>query len=206
MPDVEPGPPGTAASRRRAEELRALDRSQLSLVRATAEKWRNGLAALVALITTVGVVKGSGTVEDLAQPAKIAVGVLMLLALLAAAAGTLLAMSASFGLPTRRPLTGAVDELDLLRDRQALDAAHGLRWAIALTLVALALLAGAVGVDFYGPPADKPKQNLRVTSPATGEVCGTVQTSRPGSVTLKTSAGPVDVELEGALVRTVPVC
>jgi hypothetical protein len=206
MPVVEPGPPGTAASRRRAEELRALDRSQLALVRATAEKWRNGLAALLALITAVSVVKGRGTVEDLSQSAKIAVGVLMLLALVAAAAGTLLAMRAAFGLPARRALTGEADELDVLRDRQALDAAHGLRLAIALTLLSLALLAGAVGVDFYGPPADKAKQNLRVTTPSTGEVCGTVQSSASGSVTLKTSAGPVVVELVDALVRTVPAC
>jgi len=202
MPVVEPGPPGTAASRRRAEELRALDRSQLALVRATAEKWRNGLAALLALITAVGVVKGKGTVEDLAQPAKIAVGILMLLALITAAAGTLLAMKAAFGLPARRRLTGAADELDVLRDRQVLDAAHGLRWAIALTLVALALLAGAVGVNFYGPPADKPKQNLRVTTDSAGDVCGTVRSSTPGSVT----AGLVVVELDHALVRTVAAC
>ena len=206
MPVVEPGPPSTAASRRRAEELRALDRAQLQLVRDTAEKWRNGLAALLALITAVGVVKGRGTIDDLAQPAKIAVGALMLLALLAAAAGTVLAMKASFGLPVRRRLTGQVDELDVLRDQQALSAAHGLRWAIALTLVALGLLAGAVGVNFYGPPADKAKQNLRVITPATGEICGTVDSSAPGTVTLNTSEGRIVIDLGDAVVRTVAAC
>lgn len=206
MPTVEPGPAGTAETRRRAEELRSLDRAQLSLVRATAEKWRNGLAALLALITTVGVVRGSGTVEDLAQSAKIAVGVLMLLALVAAAVGTLLAMKASFGLPAERTLTGRSDELDVLRDQQALDAAHSLRSAVLLTLTALALLAGAVGVDFYGPEA-KPAQNvLIVTTERTGEICGTVESSAPGSVTLKTSTGKVVVELSDAVIRTTESC
>lgn len=203
---VEPGPPGTPATRRRAEELRALDRGQLDRVRATAEKWRDGLAVLLGLIAVVGVVKGREDVQELDDPARFVVGALILLALACAAAGTVLAARAAFGLPRRHWLTGEADELDELRETQAADAARDLRLAVVLTLGTLALLAAAVGLTLYAPGAEPDEPVLRVRSPESGEVCGTVERSEAGQLTLKTVDGEVTVDLADALVTVTGAC
>lgn len=203
---VKPGPASTPASRRRAEELRALDRGQLDRVRATAEKWRDGLAVLLGLVAAVSVVKGRESIQDIAEPARTAVGLLMLLALVCAAAGTVLAARAAFGLPRRRWLTGEPGELDAMRDDQAFNAARDLRLAIALTLATLAFLAAAVGTVLYAPAAKDDDPLLRIRTADAGEVCGTVARSAPGTLTLKTSDGETTVALAGALVRVTAAC
>ncbi len=57
---------------------RAAER-QLDDVRKAAESWRNGLAGLLALITTVSVVKGRSTLAEIRPDWQICVAVITLL-------------------------------------------------------------------------------------------------------------------------------
>ena len=207
MPIVTPGPPGTAETRRRAEELRDLDRTQLDRIRATAEKWRNGLVVLTGLITTVGVVKGRDSLEDLSSSAQVVLGILMLLALVCAAVGALLAMLAAFGLPTLYRLTGDALEFSRIREEQTTQASRNLRLAVVFSCLTLLFLASASAVNFYGPlaAASLPPM-LQVSTPQSGTVCGELVSSSAGRVTIDTSTGQVEIELEQAVVRLATVC
>lgn len=67
---VSPGPPSNAASRHRAIELQRLYREEFAQVRAQAEKWRNGLAGLLGLITSVNLVKGPDALDKRPDPTR----------------------------------------------------------------------------------------------------------------------------------------
>src|ERR1700752_34869 len=93
-PVLSPGqrPP----SRREAEEIQELLRTELDRVRKSSESWRTGLAALLTLITTVSIVKGRDTIVKLSSGSQKAIGILLLPALIAGSWGAFRAMRAAF--------------------------------------------------------------------------------------------------------------
>src|SRR4051812_24574758 len=100
MTPVEVGPgrrDSTPGSRSDAEARQEQLRTGLDSARRWAGAWRTGLAGLLALITTVSVVKGRDTITDLDRPYRYIVGMLLLSALVAAVAGALWAMRAAYG-------------------------------------------------------------------------------------------------------------
>lgn len=74
---------------------------ELARVRSAAASWKTGLAALFALIPTLVVVKGTDTVDKLADTDKIIVGGLIAFGAALAVTATLLALRAAYG-PLRR--------------------------------------------------------------------------------------------------------
>ncbi len=170
---IRPGPASTASSRDRTRQLQELRRTELTRVRTAAENWRNGLAALLALITTVSVVKGRAAIDQLPFRAQVAVGVALLAAVICAAAGAYLAMRAAYGMPTIQQLSGSTEELVDFERASAVKAMGELRWAVRLTFATLALLVTAIGVTWYVPPS--PPAMVQIVTRDGASVCGTLQ-------------------------------
>jgi len=201
---LSPGPaPATPADLRAAQERDRLLRTELPRVREAATAWRNGLGALLAALVGFGLVKGRSDVSQLDPAWAVAVGVGLLLALIAGAVGALLLIRAAHGIPVVTPVRKilarrAADHME------ALSAAKALTAGIVLTLTCAALLVGAVATTWYGPPRDKPA--VEVTTPD-GTVCGRVVRTAAGTMTLDTAAGEVPVELARAsAIRAVTAC
>ncbi|MFF0425493.1 MULTISPECIES: hypothetical protein [unclassified Streptomyces] len=169
---VTAGAPSTPASRSRADESRGLLAGELARVRAQAENWRNGLAALLGLLTAVGIVKGPDTLQGLSGGARGAVGLLLLGGLLLAAGGAFFAMRAAFGLPRRRVADASLEEL-LTRERLTVRrAVRDLRRAIAAGFLALAVVTAGIGLTWYGPRPGEPGVQVVLTDGSA--LCGTL--------------------------------
>lgn len=141
-----------------------LDRNEanrLQLVRTRAEKWLGGLTALTGLVTTVLVIKGPQSIADIATSWKIAAGSLIALALAVLVFGTYRAYQSAYGDPGRldevksQPVTGLAVRLAGKRNEAAAAAQTHLRHAVIATLAAVALLAVAIGLTWFAPPAPK---------------------------------------------------
>ncbi|MGW1513591.1 hypothetical protein [Streptomyces sp. NPDC002394] len=169
---VTAGAPSTPASRSRADESRGLLAGELARVRAQAENCRNGLAALLGLLTAVGIVKGPDTLQGLSGGARGAVGLLLLGGLLLAAGGAFFAMRAAFGLPRRRVADASLEEL-LTRERLTVRrAVRDLRRAIAAGFLALAVVTAGIGLTWYGPRPGEPGVQVVLTDGSA--LCGTL--------------------------------
>jgi hypothetical protein len=145
-----------------AERVKQQFDESLASIRASAEKWRNGLATLLALITAVSLVKGKDTISGLSPWAQYLVGVLLLLGLIFAAVGAWRAMRASFGNPTLVPLAGTAlqfSERSLDAGRQAIIDLALAKW---LTVFSLSAVALAVGLTWYLQKPASPVAFLQV--------------------------------------------
>ncbi|HEX3426790.1 MAG TPA: hypothetical protein VHT30_11700 [Acidimicrobiales bacterium] len=140
-----------------AEQLERNDTRRLDLVRARAEKWIGGIAALGGLVTTVLVVKGRDTVADLTTPWRATTAAPLAAALLLLALATYRAYQAAYGDPGTLaqinpiPLTGLHHRLTDARRATATTALAHLAAAIKAALAAIALIALAVGVTWFAP-------------------------------------------------------
>jgi hypothetical protein len=186
----------TSASVADDEAWSALVANQLADVRKTAENWRNGLAALIGLIATFSVVKGSNDLSDLAPWAKYSVGVLLSIALVCGMYGAWKSLAAAYGTPS-------VISLDQFR---ALGGANGfhldlgmktisnLRWARRATIATVIMVALAVGLTWYGP---RPVSAiLNVERKSLSNVCGKFVSSKDGDIEVKPSnAGAVHIHM-----------
>ncbi|MEI7031867.1 hypothetical protein [Streptomyces pratensis] len=139
------------------DRFQALVRESLPSVRASAEAWRNGLAAFVTLIGTAVVIKGRTTTVDLPPLWRLAVTVLIGGGLALAVTGLWHALAAQSG---TKPL--AVTLADIQREYGSVDAfelATAIRAARRLTLarraVALALACLFIGtaLTWWAPGA-----------------------------------------------------
>lgn len=155
---------GGTPSRDDLEASALLDRneaSRLQLVRTRAEKWLGGLTALTGLITTVLVIKGPQPTADIATSWKITVGLLIAMALAVLVLGTYRAYQSAYGDPRRldemnpQPVTGLAVRFAAARNKAAADAQAHLSHAVIATLAAVTLLAAAIGITWFAPPAPK---------------------------------------------------
>ena len=155
---------GGTASRDDLEAATLLDRNEanrLQLVRTRAEKWLGGLTALTGLVATVLVIKGPQSTADIATSWKIAAGSLIAAALAVLVFGTFRAYQSAYGDPGRlhevssQPVTGLAVRLAVARNQAAAAAQAHLRHAVFATLAAVALLATAIGLTWFAPPAPK---------------------------------------------------
>ncbi|WP_329171362.1 hypothetical protein [Streptomyces sp. NBC_01477] len=210
---LPPRPPIEADLAER-DRFQALVRDSLPNVRASAEAWRNGLAAFVTLVGTAVVVKGRTTAADLPVGWRLAVTVLIGGGLALAVAGLWHALAAQAG---SRSL--AVTLADIHREYGSLDAFHlatAIRAARLLTrarravALALACLFAGIALTWWAPgeTAGHDSGRLRVTY-GTGTVCGTFVSSG-GDVLRLAVAGqsaPAAVPLAGVTsITPVAAC
>ncbi|HEX5407112.1 MAG TPA: hypothetical protein VFX16_32955 [Pseudonocardiaceae bacterium] len=149
MVRVTPGPPAGPDDLARATEIQELRAGELDAVRAQADKWRTGLGGLIGLATVIAAIRGVGGLSALGAGNKIATGVLLLLAIVASAVGSFVAMRAAYGFPTRRLAEASVDELAARRHATLRQACRDLRRAVVLAYVSLAMVVIAVGVTWF---------------------------------------------------------
>ena len=162
--------------------------TQLTDMRKTAENWRNGLVAMIGLITAFSVIKGPDQVNGLDQWAAYAVGLFLFLALACAAFGAWMSLAAAYGTPsviTREAVRkfGGITGYKLELARKAVSK---LRLAQAATLATLLLLAVAVGLTWYGPRSTS--VILEVERKSLPNVCGKLVSSEDGYMDIKPSA------------------
>ncbi|AXI76228.1 hypothetical protein [Peterkaempfera bronchialis] len=180
------------------DRFRALVRESLPGVRASAEVWRNGLAAFITLLGAAIVVKGRTTTAELPIGWRLAVTVLVGGGLALAVVGLWHALAAQAG---ASPL--AVTLADIHRDHGSVDAfevATAIRAARRLTLarrtVALALASLFIGTALtWWAPSEQPG-SIRVTH-GTDTTCGTLLSADGGTlrVSAEGRADPVVIPL-----------
>jgi hypothetical protein len=161
-------PPPTIEDKRRAQRARTLGGQQLATVQATAERWRNGLAGLTAVLSAAAFVKAPDLGNDLSLAWRIAVAVPTIAGLLLLLYGTWQAMRAAFGLPTQIWLTG--EGLRMWEVHQARLSLAFLERARGGFLLGVLLVIAAVGVAFLSPSGSA-SPLVRVET-AVGNYCG----------------------------------
>jgi MFS family permease len=139
------------------EKVEQLEFEALDRVRTTAEKWAVSLGGILGLFSTLLLVKGPSDIGGLTRDFKVIVGVVLVLALLAAVLAVYLAGLAAQGIPeTVAWPSGA--ELREWERNQAKRAKARLRRSRQLTVPAVGLVIGAIALTWYGPrpPARTP--------------------------------------------------
>jgi hypothetical protein len=163
------GGEATHSQRLAAEDAVAARAAELELTRAAAGKWQTGLTALLAVVTGLSFTSISDQVRGLDQAWPMVATFGLFTAYAAAIGALLLAMRASGGIP-RLVSTGTSTDGSHL---SATAAAKHLKWAIWLTLTALAVFAVTVLVLWFAPrPAEKKLAELRTS---TARICGRVE-------------------------------
>lgn len=139
-----PAAPPTQADLAEREQFRALVADSLASVRASAEAWRNGLAAFVALVTTGVVVKGQDTIAGVPTGWRVAITALIALGLASAVVGLWQALTAHAGakpevltLDDIRSRYGSIHAYQVITALRAARRLMLARYAVAAALVLL---------------------------------------------------------------------
>jgi hypothetical protein len=181
---LRPAEPATEADLRAAQERARLLAAELPRVRDAATAWRNSLGGLLVALVGFSLIKGRSDVSQLAQSWAAAVGILLLAALIAGAAGAILLIRAANGRPSVMPIHEALSR-NAADHVEAVAAANALRRGIALTLCCAALLVAAVGTTWYGPGRDQPVSRISTRSET---AYGSLMRADQGHVALRAQA------------------
>lgn len=180
----EPPDPGSADIRREWESLTS---GSLARMRSTADKWRDGLAGLVTVVTAGLVIAGPDQISGSAPSWRLTIIILMVGGLLLAVAGLVYALRAAAGNPqtltfeefqTKWLTRRAVESAEADRSRKALRNAQ--RLAIP-GLVCIVLGTGAWLAS--PPPKTSPPAFLQVTS-GTEVLCGELTSGDGGDLVI----------------------
>lgn len=192
----------------------ALSAASLDAVRASAEAWRNGLSAFIALVTTGVVIKGRDTASALPVGWRVAVTVLIGGGLLTAIVGLWQALAAQAGTRPRATMLSDVHSRygSVAAYRVALARAAAARVGRAqyLVAVALALLLAGIVATWWAPaaPTEKKPAYLQVSHPG-GPSCGILSSADGGRLRLKSPGRhePVVVPLTNVTgIKVVKAC
>jgi heme A synthase len=144
LPDHAPTPADLAER----DQFQKLVAESLPAVRASAETWRNGLAAFITLVTTAVVIKGRSTAAEVPTGWRIAITILIALGIALAVTGLWQALAAQAG--TRPEALTLADIHHRYGSVQAYQIAIALQAGRRLTLaryaVAAALTALLTGI------------------------------------------------------------
>jgi hypothetical protein len=174
-PDAPPSPSDLEERDRYA----TLTSESLATVRASAQTWRNGLAAFITLVTTGVVIEGRDNTAGLTAGWRIAVTVLIAGGLSLAVVGLWQALAAEAGTgiqtQTLQDIRARHSSLDAYQVILAVNAAHRLRRGRYAVVAALACLLAGVVVTWWAPgQATASPAYVKVTYSGT-TICGTLQ-------------------------------
>jgi hypothetical protein len=138
------------------KELLEAAKTQVSTVRARAEKWIGGISALTGLLAIVFVLEGPDSVSGLELWWKVGIAVAFGLALIVMAVATYMAYSAAFGAAVSEPESvipypadGLNDRLLDARRRAESAARSSLKAAVILTFVGILFAAGGITASWF---------------------------------------------------------
>lgn len=219
-PPADPEPAGPPARRRSASgpdrvgdteraAFEALVTSSLPAVRASAQTWRNGLTALITLVTAGIVIQGRTGMADLATGWRAAITLLIGGGLAVAVAGLWQTLSAEAG------SRADVQTLAGIHARHASVAAYQvalagiagrhLRRARVCVAVALALLVSGVVTTWWAPRAARPPAYVRVVDLQGAVVCGAVRSADGGMLRLTVAGAHEPAVVPLSAVRNLAV-
>ncbi|WP_431947572.1 hypothetical protein [Micromonospora marina] len=199
---VSAGPPARPADRARAKALQALQADELSRIRDGAVAWRNGLGALLAGLLGFSLIKGRSDVSQVRPSYAIAVGLLLLAALIVGGIAAAFVMRAAHGRPCSTALPGAdvPNPITAARQNEAELSERALSWGVRLVFGCVALLTPAVAVTWYGPVKEKPRIEVQLID--SSRWCGEAVSVANGWMTLKTGNGKIPIDLTKAVSVT----
>lgn len=172
-------------AKRWAQLAQELGFQQLTSARKQAEGWRAGLTGLTALLTAVLIVKGRDNVSDLPSRFLWTVVILLGVALALLVAAALLTVRAASGAPGESVLlTG--ENLRAWAKAEVQAIGRLIRWAAALTVTAVAVLALAVGFTWTAPQVQPSQPLVEVIVPS-GSACGELLSVANGNLILKST-------------------
>jgi hypothetical protein len=194
-------PPPTIEDKRWAQLASEAPFKELAAVRAVAERWRNGLAALTTLLSAAALFASPALASHLAGWPRLAVGALALAGLLAFLYGTWCAMDAAFGTPGQDDyLSGP--RLQRWEHDQAKDAVVKLRTARLAFVAGLSCTIAAAAFAFAFPPASSA---LTQAETVTGTFCGELSPSAGNTIAITGADGTVHTIPLGAVRKLQPV-
>jgi hypothetical protein len=186
------GPPQPGQGTLAEHELRAAAAAeQLTTTQSIAQNWKNGLAGLLALVTTILFLKGPGAVDKIDRGYAKIVAVALGVSLIVAVVATWYALRASYGVP-RRVTNAEIDDaggLDAYRAHRADVALCDLRLARWLSLAAAGLFAAATVMFWFAPPAQRAFTYLEVRRVHGSPLCGRLTSAPPGKLAFVDKAG-----------------
>lgn len=188
---VAQGPAISAYEEHAAEERDKLADTELERLRSAAGNWKNGLAALLALVPTLVVVKGTATADKLSNGDKAVVGILTAVGVLLAVVAALFALRAANGKLARAKLES--DDLTADREVEADRTVAALRTTWSLTLAAVVVLAVAIGWAWQAPTSEPANFSVNLIDGST--VCGTLVGADSTAVRVKTPGGVEPIPL-----------
>lgn len=177
------------------EDREAFDKlvdTSLDDVRAAAEKWRGGLAALVTLVTGGLLIKGPSAASDLTTGWRAAVTLLAGGGIAIAILGLWFALRAAAGVPRRQDYQKIVanyGSVRVFKVVQADKAATTLQHAQRSLIVALPLLGAAIIVWWWSPtkpPYPPAVVEVDLAAPA-APVCGVLKSGDNGHLRIQVS-------------------
>ncbi len=171
-----------------AEEGASGERAGL---RALAEKWIPGIAAIIGILGLASVVVAKDSVEGLSQGWRGAAFGLVAVAVLAAAGATAFVYRAAFGWPKDMPLETDAQVLAAAREIRARNSkiAGKIRAAVGLSFASLIALLMALAIFWLQPDSERP---IEVTYTNNGDdvtVCGKLSSVDDGALLLKITDG-----------------
>jgi hypothetical protein len=159
-----------------ADALRGATGDQLATLRAAAEKWIAGIAALYGIFGLAGVTLAKDSVAALSTVGRAGVAVAALAAVAAAATAIVAGYRAAYGWPVVH-LVRDDDELRnwyAERRRAPAVAAARLRRAVRLGGASVAALTVAVGLIWFLPPRAPATTPVRITRTDESQLCGQI--------------------------------
>lgn len=202
-PRLGPGRRATDADLREAQEYERLLAAELPRVRAAATAWRNGLGGLLTALVGFSLIKGQSDISQLAVSWAVGVGIVLLAAAIAGAAGAVLLIRAANGRAALTPV-GELRSRPVADHVESVAAVVALRRGVVLTLSCAALLVAAVGLTWYGPGRAQP---MLETITQGGTFCGSPVSVGNGNLTLLTADGAVNIDLaQASAIQAVPQC
>jgi hypothetical protein len=182
----------TVAGVAQEQLIQAAASSQLANTRKTAENWKTGLAALLAVLTGALFLKGKESIGDYAVWVQVLIGLTFGFGAFCALAGAVRALRAAYGVPEIVTVQSIQEEggLEVHNFKAAKKSIGDLSSAKALTFWSLILIGAGIGLTWFGPSAPKePAAFLRANLVGADPVCGELTDSGPRSLRLKLASG-----------------
>lgn len=183
----------------RAQEDRL---AQLKTARTAAKDWATTITAVTGAVGIVALIKGPEEIGRLTREWELAVGAALLVAVLLALRGIVLAAVAAQGTPTSFVYTAAGYQDHYFHELDT--TATALRVSrITVVLGTLALVV-AIGMTWYGEEEKKAATNVFVVPSSGSSLCGELSATAGGILRLKDSEGDIHRVDPQQLVAIVP--
>lgn len=177
--------------RARVQERAKRQSLELSLTRERAANWSKGVGALLVAALAFSLIKGRDDLTSLDPAWARSVGICLAVAALLATIAAYQLFRASFG-----PLRALAD--NVTDHQEATATMRALTCGLGVSVLAFAVLLGAVGATWYGPSADGPA--IAVTDQDGTVWCGEPQETRGGELVLSVDGQRVKFDFDTVLL------